>query len=462
MRKVPLLFAFLIPVFLIGCSDDSSGPSEQGPTSFSRMFGSEGYYTYASDCVVMGDGLRVVTGGFAGTLHVSGLPDTMVATGGADTYLLAFKPDGSLAWKNHLGGGPGFVSTTGIVRDGADNLYTAGAFYGNVTLGGQDFIGNGFNDVLVMRLDNRGHLVWAIPGIGPHADSGNDIAMAHDGGIYVCGLASSEITLAGEDIGEFSGNSGYLVKINPNGVGSWAVTAYGAGPANCQSVTRADDGTVLVCGTYSAGTVDIGGEILPLDGTSASFISRFSPTGEPLGNIRLGGTGAVSAYRITHLGNDVVVAGTFYDSADFDVTVPGGEVTSQGDGDAFIARYSEDGALVWLKTFGDFDDEGAQALSRIGSGELVLVGLFQQYLPVGSKVLTSDGGYDYFIVRLDGNGAIRSSARIGSVGSEDYANATSDGGTMIVVGRTADECTFPDGSRRTPIGFADAFIYQQP
>lgn len=462
MRNAALLLALLPALALTSCSDDASAPTEEGPTTFSRMIWSAGYQTSAADCVITSDGLRVVAGRFAGALHVTGSPDSMVATGGADIYLVAFKPDGSVAWKNHLGGGPGFVGVNAITRNGNNDLFFTGAFYGNVTLGGVDFVGDGFNDVLLARLDDRGNLVWAAGGVGPSSDFGNDIAMASDGSVYVCGRASSEIILAGEDLGEFGSNSAFLANINSNGVGGWTVTGYGPGSASGEGVVLCDDGTVLLCGQYSGGSLDIGGEVLPLDGASASFISRFGPVAEALGNIRTGGTGTVSIYRITQINNEPIVAGTFYGAADFDVTGPGGEITSEGDADVFMARYSEDGALVWVRTFGDADTEAAHGLSRIGNSDLVLLGVFQQYLPLGSRILLSDGGTDYFIARFDGNGNLRSSGRIGSTGNDDLANVTADGTTMIVVGRTPGEIRFPDGSRRGTTGPIDAFLYQQP
>jgi hypothetical protein len=223
-RMTVILLLVLVSLFS-ACSDDSTGPSEPEAQRFSRMMWSQGNTTTAADCVIASNGNRVVAGAFAGALHVEGSADSLVTTGGADIFLTAFRPDGSLAWKNHIGGGPGFVAPNAVTRDASDNLYLAGALYGTVSLGGTDFVGDGFNDVLVIRADATGDLTWAVAGIGPTADYATDIVMAHDGGLYVCGVASSEIIVAGEDLGEFDSNSAFLVKINASGGGNWSVTA---------------------------------------------------------------------------------------------------------------------------------------------------------------------------------------------------------------------------------------------
>jgi hypothetical protein len=99
----------------------------------------------------------------------------------------------------------------------------------------------------------------------------------------------------------------------------------------------------------------------------------------------------------------VVVAGGFKEYATFD-----GEVVEAASSraDAFIARYTGEGNLHWIRTGGgSANDDLAHGVVSLSDGSVVVSGDFFDWALFGSgepnsTVLSSDGEYDLFLARL--------------------------------------------------------------
>jgi hypothetical protein len=88
---------------------------------------------------------------------------------------------------------------------------------------------------------------------------------------------------------------------------------------------------------------------------------------------RLGGTGndAPGAVAVDAAGN-VYLAGYFNGTVDFG----GSPVTSAGDADIFVAKYSSSGVHVWSKRFGGTGLDNATAIALDASGNIFVAGSF--------------------------------------------------------------------------------------
>ena len=466
MRK-PFSILLLCVAFamspLAGCGSSSTAPQDTGPPTFSRLIGGNSTdATLMYGVVATSDGLRVVTGLCSTTLRVSETPTALDATGTSQIYFLAFGQDGTLAWSTIVPGSGATVTIRAMARDSDNNLLVTGTFPDNLTFGTTSLTNPGGKAIFMAKLDATGHPTWVQSAHGTQNDAGLDVAAAPDGTVYVCGSATGEISVAGEDVGTIGKTSGFLVKLLPNGGGTWQQTAVPAEASVCNGVTVSQDGSILVAGGYGNSTVEIGGETLPNDGNTDGFIARFGADGTPMGNIRIGGTGFVAMVRITAIDDEPIVVGTFTGLADFDVNTSAGSDAAVGT-DSFIARYTKAGELRWVTTFTGTNEQQITGVSRTSSGEIVACGFFGSILTVGSKSLTASGPLDGFIARLSGSGQLLSLAQISGSNEELAAGIASLGDAAIVVGRTTSTVvTFPDGTQRTPFGGNDSFIYQQP
>lgn len=456
-RIVPTLTSLL--VITLGCGDDSTTAPEESEPAFARALNGPHANVYATDLTVLSDGALVVAGTFAGAMHVTGELDSLQSTAlTQDVFLVAFHTDGSLAWKRDVSG-TGQEISYGMARDADDNIYIGGSYRNNSVFGGTNLTNNGLEDALVARFDSGGNMLWALSGGAPGYDIVWDIAATGDGEVFACGSASSEIVLAGEDMGELNSDSGFLVNIHSSGAGSWAATAHGPANEQCNAVVTTGDGHVLVAGQYSGNLVDIGGVVMNGEGDDI-FIARYTLTGDPAGVIRIGGPGYSTVSEVTHLNNGAVVVGSLNLTEDFDVTASGGEATGSG-GDAFVARYDADGTFRWVRTFGGSGSDIAYDVCRIGASDLLVTGSFSGTVQFGSSFLEAINLTDVFLMRLDSAGNVKKAFQAGGQGNDVGVSVRARGASITLAGQTeADELLLPNGSKLQADG--DSFIYHQP
>jgi hypothetical protein len=155
------------------------------------------------------------------------------------------------------------------------------------------------------------------------------------------------------------------------------------------------------------------------------------------------------------MGN-AVVTGDLDGSADFG----GGLLTSAGSTDVFVTKF--DGATgdhAWSKIFGNALLQSGQAVAVDASGAVLLTGYFQGTVNFGGGVLTTAGGADIFLAKLDATGAHVWSKRLGSATDDQVglAIAADSAGNVLVTGSFTGTVNF-GGGNLVSAGGADIFV----
>lgn len=142
---------------------------------------------------------------------------------------------------------------------------------------------------------------------------------------------------------------------------------------------------------------------------------------------KIGGTGFDTAGHVTtDLYGDVIVDGRFSGASDFDISSVVNNLSSTGSTDAFIAKYSQNGSLKWVKSFSSNtpleDAPYINSSATDSSGNIYVTGHFNGSAdfdpsPTGTKMLTSNGDADIFIAKYDRNGIF---VWAGNVGGAEY------------------------------------------
>jgi hypothetical protein len=142
---------------------------------------------------------------------------------------------------------------------------------------------------------------------------------------------------------------------------------------------------------------------------------------------KIGGTGFDTAsHVITDLYGDVIVDGRFSGTSDFDISSAVSNFSSTGSTNAFIAKYSQNGSLKWVKSFSSNtpleDAPYINSSATDSSGNIYVTGHFSGSAdfdpsPTGTKILTSNGDADIFIAKYDRNGIF---VWAGNVGGAEY------------------------------------------
>ena len=185
----------------------------------------------------------------------------------------------------------------------------------------------------------------------------------------------------------------------------------------------------------NAGTFDLGPT-----GLGDIFIQKLDTDGDFVWAKSMGG----SSYD---LGNDITVdassnvytAGYFGGTVDFDPGVGTLPLTSNGGNDCYVQKLDSDGDLAWAVSFGGTGDDIIRGIDVDGSGNVLIAGYYEGTVDfdpgAGTSEFTTVGLVDAFVQKLDNSGNLVWVKNIGGTGFElAYDIATDAAGNVYTAG----------------------------
>jgi hypothetical protein len=167
--------------------------------------------------------------------------------------------------------------------------------------------------------------------------------------------------------------------------------------------------------------------------------------GNVLSATRFGGVNPDYARAVAvDASNNMVLAGEFTAS-----TLIGGTThTSVGANDISLLKVNSAGTLQWSKCFGGTSSDSVYGLATDVDGNILLTGDFSGSITFGNTTLTSSGGRDAFVAKLDTSGTPLWAMKVGGTGNDTaYAVAVSPSGQILVGGSFSVTATFGTFSR---------------
>ena len=169
-----------------------------------------------------------------------------------------------------------------------------------------------------------------------------------------------------------------------------------------------------------------------------------------------GGEGSDQAYAIVTdtIGNSYVT-GWFSNSAHFgDITL-----TSENGKDVFLAKYNNDGEVVWAVAAHGIANNAAAGITLDWDGFPIITGWFAETIHFGETPLESNGSYDMFVTRYNSSGDVIWAKSAGGEG-DDYGNrlTTNFEYDVIVSGSFRYTANFGENTSITSEGNRDIFI----
>jgi hypothetical protein len=190
------------------------------------------------------------------------------------------------------------------------------------------------------------------------------------------------------------GYDGFVAKLDPAGNHLWSK---GVGDARGHVTTDAA-GNVLVGGAFE-GSVDFGGGPLVSAGGYDVFVAKLDPAGNHLWSKHFGEGGQQACDGVaTDASGNVLVIGDFNGPLDFG----GGPLANAGFDDVFVAKFDPTGNHLWSKRFGDWSEEEGHGVATDAAGNALVTGVFEGTVDFGGGPLTSAGGHDVFVAKLEG------------------------------------------------------------
>lgn len=110
---------------------------------------------------------------------------------------------------------------------------------------------------------------------------------------------------------------------------------------------------------------------------------------------------------------------------------------------------------IWARQFGTSGDQAARGLALDGAGNVIVVGAVSGSVDFGAGVLTSAGGKDAFVTKLDSTGKVVWSKLIGDALEQEAVAVAVDGaGNIVVTGYFEGSVSFNGGM--PPVHTAEA------
>ncbi len=363
---------------------------------------------YGLNVVPDASGNIFISGVYTGSIDIDPCPDTLLLTspGIVEAYYAKLDSDGNLIWAKSLTstGGP-FINSMVIDQQGGGDIYAVGRFGGTTDFDpdtSQTFnLTAGFFDIFIMKLDHEGNFLWARSFGGADFDVAYSMALdpSGNGDVYTTGSYRGIVDFDPDTSIVYNltatGNQNmFLTKLDGDGNFVWAKTLDGPNNSYGSAITT-DGNNVYTTGLFN-GTVDFdpGSETVHMTGNGYDlFILKLDTDGNFVWNKTMGGANFDIAYGIAVDPNsgDIYTTGFFEGIADFD---PGSAVYSlstAGGPDIFVSRLDASGNFDWAKSLGgSAPDYGVNSILD-ASNHLYVAGYYASpVISLDSTELTND------------------------------------------------------------------------
>ena len=383
-------------------------------------------------------GSTYVGGAIASTTAISfdGIP--VASAGDQDIFLAKYDPATHAAvWARSYGddvagaNNPQIGTGVAVTNDGT--LVVAGNFSGKMTFGTSVINNSSQINFLAGVNASNGSRIWASQ--FNNGANGNFKSIAANPSsptnrVAVCGL--TDIGVAATDFAPGATSAGatdiIIGVFGSNGTRVWANQIGTAADEECDAVTVDDNGDVYAAGKFTGGTLTLGSFTLTGPGSSLRtflWVAKFN-----------GSTGAViSAAAFGNSSGKVTPTSVATDSAfnvivggQFSIALPFGAttLTSAGGVDGFVAKLNPASsyAPVWAGRIGGTGSDSVASVAVDSFGDVVATGLF-------FKTTTTTGGG---LAVLTASGTTAADAFVlklnGTTGTADAAHAYGDPATQ--------------------------------
>jgi hypothetical protein len=280
--------------------------------------------------------------------------------------LAAAAGPGAPGWQLDPSAALAAVSSTGIATDMDGNVALSG-----YTLGALDDATHASSDAFLAEYSAAGVLRWSAALASADSEAAAGVSTDASGNIFIAGDTSG--ALDGAALGR---GDAFLAKYSSAGALEWTRQIGTPDPDAAAGVSADASGNVFVAG-FTRGTLQGERQGSDLD----VWAAKYSASGDPVWIQQLGSSPGyderAAAVSADAEGN-VFVAGHSFGSLDTD---------NRGSADAFVAKLSENGELLWLQQLGATGYDAAQGLSADLDGNVYVVGQLAGVLSGGPGVV---------------------------------------------------------------------------
>ncbi len=455
MRCCLLFLAWMLASSICGAQPTRWAWAKTGGSYFSDLGG---------DLAIGKDGSVYNAGDFRAALLVDSFILNDDGYTDHDAYLLKYRSDGTLAWAKTFGGNPGYDRLSAVCVGEDGNLYLAGVFTDSIVLGTTTLYAKGKRDVMLLKMDTAGTVLWALNAGGTGDDEVN--LEWQSGGLSVWG---NQLTLTGrfDSSAHFSGLSGidtasvaapdgqglFVARYSSSGDLAWVKTIHPNGTAVIADNAMDVHGNVFSTGFFSGTSLKFGSfELDKRGGPSEIFVSKHDSSGNFLWATCVGGNADDVAYALAVDGEgNVIVTGVYFSSPLLFGTA---SLANAGEHDLFLAKYNPNGGLLWARQIGTSDYELGYSVATDAANNIYLSGFLSALAFHGSSTLP----YQPAVAKFDPNGELIWAADTDTGNVEGLSLAVGTDGAVYLSGSYISKVNFGGNRLKSFNGGFDFFI----
>jgi len=327
-----------------------------------------------------------------------------------------------IEWQNTIGGN--YTDQLYSIQQTTDGGYILGGWSESYISGDKTENSFGGSDYWVVKLDSIGNIQWQNTIGGNSGDVLYSFQQTTDGGYILGGVSTSNIS------GDKTENSqGYIdywvVKLDASGNIQWQNTIGGNSDDYLTSIQQTTDGGYIL-GGWSNSNIS-GDKTENSQGYYDYWVLKLDPTGNIQWQNTIGGSINDQLYSIQQTIDGGYILGGWSNS-----NISGDKTENSQGTDYWVVKLDASGNIQWQNTIGGSFLDYLNCMQQTSDGGFILAGSSQSGIS-GDKTEDSQGGSDYWVVKLDAFGNIQWQNSIGG-NSDDYLTSiqqTIDGGYIL-------------------------------
>ena len=354
-----------------------------------------------------------------------------------------------LEWSSYHGGSDD-DGLRDMAIDSSSNLYVIGSTMSNsgiATAGSYQPTLAGLSDVYFAKYDKDGVQIWSTYFGGNNNDFGQSITVDDQGYIYITGFTNSGLGIASAGAFQPINNGGFadafVAKFDGDGNRIWSTYFGGNMDERSNSITVDGDGHVTIIGwTNSSSSIASSGAFQTgFQGQEDIYLAQFDNNGQQRWATYYGDIGFDIGLQVAaDASNNLVISGWTSSVSNFTTAGAFQQAYSGGTSDAYLAKFSQDGARMWCTFYGGSIDEYGDALIIGANDDIYIAGPCNSpngLTTPGTHQQVIGGGFDAFIARFNTSGSRLWGSYYGGIDDDDaYGLAIDEDQYLYLTGYT--------------------------
>ncbi len=353
------------------------------------------YDQYSSDAECDNEGNFIVSGSFGGVLKLDPNDSTNYIENLDMTtnFLAKYTASHQLIWATHFGGASSaYVKQIRILQD--NSILICGKYIGDCDFlpGPEEYIIEAFGgaDAFFAHFSADGEFLWAIGLGGPSGnDWGTSINSDSEGNIYLGGYFNiyADIDPGPEEYTVYNplgaSSDMFITKLNPQGEFLWGGSVNGPGLEITTDMAFDEEGNLVVSGLYEfQPDFDLFegewiADTIPNGTYENAYIAKYSPDGALISVKAWGSTGYDSVTWMSKNEQGYLIAGMYGSGSDLDPSDGVMQWPYEGERDMYVAQLDNNLNFLWTYTAGGNDDDAIQDVDTDNFGNIAFTGYFR-------------------------------------------------------------------------------------